>query len=200
MVVVDQVFGISTSLLTRPNFHFLPQRINPIHDFFISNSSVSSTRLKLAKNQTKAKQHPEAGLMLFEDYFFPSSVLSSKNNRKSCKKCAKNKCVCFSEIIWSIIKKRRLKMKNKSRIYSINRLRPRHGHKYTLYIMCFSMMMVICIELYVLVICMKKLSNIETEFKKRVACIKKRIIKINKCKYCKSLGNCSSLICQFSDE
>ena len=145
MVVVDQVFGISTSLLTRPNFHFLPQRIYPIHDFFISNSFVSNIRLKLAKNQTKAKQHPEAGFMLFEDYLLPSSVLSSKNNRKYCKKCAKNKCVCFNEIMWSIIKKWGLKMKNKSRRYSINRLRPRHGHKYTLY-MCFSMMMVICIE------------------------------------------------------
>ena len=31
-----------------------------IHAFFISNNFTSNTRLKLAKNQTKTKQHPEA--------------------------------------------------------------------------------------------------------------------------------------------
>ena len=40
--------------------------------FFISN-----TRLKLAKNQAKAKQHPEVGLLLFENSLF-SSILPSK--------------------------------------------------------------------------------------------------------------------------
>ena len=33
-----------------------------------------------AKNQVKAKQHPEAELLRFEDYSLFSSTLSSKNN------------------------------------------------------------------------------------------------------------------------
>ena len=34
--------------------------------------------------------------------------------------------------------KMRLKMKNRSHRYDINRPRPRYGHKYTKYKMCFS--------------------------------------------------------------
>ena len=59
--------------------------------FFISN-----TRLKLAKNQTKAKQHPEAELLLFENN--SSSTLSSKNKRAYSRKWGKTKCICFKEI------------------------------------------------------------------------------------------------------
>ena len=33
-----------------------------VHVFFISNTFVSNTRLKLAKNQANTKQHPEAEL------------------------------------------------------------------------------------------------------------------------------------------
>ena len=40
----------------------------------------------------------------------------------------------------------RMKMKNKSHRYDINRPRPKHGHKYTKYKMCFSVMMTICIK------------------------------------------------------
>ena len=36
-----------------------------IHAFFISNTFVSNNRLKLVKNQAKAKQQPEAELSLF---------------------------------------------------------------------------------------------------------------------------------------
>ena len=36
-----------------------------LHAFFISNTF---TRLKLAKNQEKANQHPEAKLFLLENY------------------------------------------------------------------------------------------------------------------------------------
>ena len=40
----------------------------------------------------------------------------------------------------------RLKMKNRSHRYDIKRPRPRHGHKYTKYKMCLSLMMVTCIK------------------------------------------------------
>ena len=60
---------------------------------------MSNSRLKLAKNQSKAKQHPEAELLLFENYSLSSSTLSPNNNREYSKKGAKNKCVCFNEIL-----------------------------------------------------------------------------------------------------
>ena len=40
----------------------------------------------------------------------------------------------------------RLKMKNRSHRYDINRPRPRYGHKYTKCKMCLIIMMVICIK------------------------------------------------------
>ena len=36
--------------------------------FFIRNTFVSNITLKLAKKQAKAKQHPEAELLLLENY------------------------------------------------------------------------------------------------------------------------------------
>ena len=51
--------------------------------FFISNTFISNDRLKLAKKQANAKQHPEAELLLFENYSHSSYTLLSKNNRTS---------------------------------------------------------------------------------------------------------------------
>ena len=49
--------------------------------FFIISTFISNARLKLAKYQAKAKQHPETELFLFENYSLSSSTtLSSKNN------------------------------------------------------------------------------------------------------------------------
>ena len=94
----------------------------------------------------KAKQHGEAKL-LFEILLLPSSTLLSENNSRCSKKYAKiKKYVCFNEIIWFNIMKVRQKMKNRSHRYEINRSRSRHGHKYTEYKMCLSMMMVIYIK------------------------------------------------------
>ena len=57
-----------------------------IHAFFISNIFLNNARLKLAKNEAKAKQHAEAELSLFENYSLSSSTLSSKNNTRYSKK------------------------------------------------------------------------------------------------------------------
>ena len=46
--------------------------------FFTSNTFISNARLKVAKNPTKAKQHLEAELLLFENYSHSSSKLPSK--------------------------------------------------------------------------------------------------------------------------
>ena len=102
--------------------------------------------MKIAKSQVKAKQHPEAELSLFENYLLFSSSLSPKNNTKYSKKCTKIKYVCLNEVIRLMAMKMRLKMKNRSHIYDINRTRLRHGHEYTKYKMCLSIIMVICIK------------------------------------------------------
>ena len=39
-----------------------------MHAFFISNTFISNVKLKLAKNQANFKQHPQAELLLFENY------------------------------------------------------------------------------------------------------------------------------------
>ena len=73
--------------------------------FFISKTFINNTRLKLAKNQAKAKQHPEAQLLLFEKY---SHSLSERTSKQ------KNKCAYINEIIRLIIMKMKMKMKNRS--------------------------------------------------------------------------------------
>ena len=60
--------------------------------FFISD------RVKVAKNQAKAKQRLEASLLLFESYSLSLSRLSYKNNRRYSKKCRVNRCVYFNEV------------------------------------------------------------------------------------------------------
>ena len=50
--------------------------------FDISSTFISNTRLKLVKNQTKAKQHSEVELLLLENYSLSSSTSSSKNINK----------------------------------------------------------------------------------------------------------------------
>ena len=50
--------------------------------FFVSNTFISNTSLKLAKNQEKAKQHPKAELLLSENHLLYLSTFSSKNNRR----------------------------------------------------------------------------------------------------------------------
>ena len=62
------------------------ETVFPIHAFFISDTFISKARLKLAINQANAKQHPEAELLLFENYSHPSSTLSSKSNGTYSKK------------------------------------------------------------------------------------------------------------------
>ena len=58
----------------------------------------------------------------------------------------KNKYVCIHEIIRLIIKKTKIKLKNGSYRYDINRPRSRHGRKYTKYKKCFTMTILICIK------------------------------------------------------
>ena len=45
--------------------------------------------MKFSKNQAKAKQHPEAELLLLRNYSLSSSTLSSKNNKRYSETCKK---------------------------------------------------------------------------------------------------------------
>ena len=78
----------------------------------------------MAKNQTKAKQHPETELLLFEHPKIIGDIL---------KNVPKNKYVSLNELALSVTMKMRLKMKNILHRCDINRHWQRHGHKYTEY-------------------------------------------------------------------
>ena len=54
---------------------------------------IINTRLKLAKNQAKAKQHPEAEFFLSENYSLSSFTLSSENKRRYSKNVQKQVCL-----------------------------------------------------------------------------------------------------------
>ena len=113
--------------INEPWFSVFSRFSNMLHTLFcLSSTFISNTKLKLAK------QHPEAELLLFENYLLSSSTLRSKNNRAYSKKCAK-KQVClfvyFNAIIWLIIMK--VKKKGRSHKHDINRLMSTHGLTYT---------------------------------------------------------------------
>ena len=114
--------------------------------FFISNSFIRNARLKLIKNQANVKQHPEAELLVFENYSHLHPRYHPKMIGHFLKNKQKNKWVCIHETVRLIIKKMKMKMKNRSHRYDINRLRSRHGHKYSKYKKSLCMMMLLCIK------------------------------------------------------
>ena len=92
------------------------------HAFFISNA-----RLNLAKNQANAKQQQ---LRLNFCYLKIIHILHPRYHPKIMghilKKKEKSMFVCIHEIIWLIIVKMKIKMKNRSHRYHINSPRSRH--------------------------------------------------------------------------
>ena len=99
--------------------------------FYISNTFISNARLKLPKNQANAKQHPEAEFLLFEKFSHSSSTLSPKTIGYILKNKQKKECAYVHKIIRLITMKMKMKIKNRSHRYGINRPRSRHGHKYS---------------------------------------------------------------------
>ena len=57
--------------------------------FFYKRHFYKQRQPEIDKNQEKAKQHPEAELLLFENFLLSSSTSSSKNYRRYSKKCTK---------------------------------------------------------------------------------------------------------------
>ena len=67
-----------------------------------------------------------------------------------------------------IIMKMKVKIKNRSHRYDINRPRSRHGHKFSIYNKCLTMIMLTCIKQLQATFeaqFMKKLSKTEAELK-----------------------------------
>ena len=132
LLIILSHFGLITPTLFR-DVYYMNTR------FFMSNTFTSNARLKLTKNQATANQHPEP--LQFQNY---SSTLKSKNNWCYFKKSAKHKCVCFNKMNWLVLTKIKLKMKNRSYTYDINKSRFKHGKKYGKYKMYLSMTMIVC--------------------------------------------------------
>ena len=76
-----------------------PKKVCPIHfpwvnyvetkwstHVFDKQHSYGQRQVELVKNQANAKQHPEAELLLYENYSHSSSTISSKINRGYSKK------------------------------------------------------------------------------------------------------------------
>ena len=122
--------------------------LTKIHALFISSVFVSKYQAEIGKKIEQKLNNTVRllELLLLENYAVSSSTLSSKDNRRYSKKCAKNKYVYLNENIRLMAKKMRLKMKNRSSRYDINRTRRRHGHKFTKYKICLHTMMVMSIR------------------------------------------------------
>ena len=81
----------------------------------------------------------------------------------------KNKCE-IHEIIWLIIMKMKMNMKDGSHRYDINKCRTRHGYKYSKNKKCFIMIMLICIKQHLRNI----LSSIHEKFKQHWEWVEKK--------------------------
>ena len=106
--------------------------------FFISNTFISNVRLKLAKNQAKLGSNLRLnfGYLKIIDILHP--CCHPKIIEHTLKNKQKNSCVCIHEIIPLIITKMKMRKKNGSHTYNINRPRSRPGHKYSKHKTCLS--------------------------------------------------------------
>ena len=66
--------------------HFLCSVWTVQYASFYYKQLISNVKMRMAKNQENTNHHPEAELLLFENYSHSSSTLSSKNNGTYSKK------------------------------------------------------------------------------------------------------------------
>ena len=112
-----------------------------LHTFFISNTFISNALLKLDKNQANTRRlkfcYLKIILILLSRYYLKITGHILKNKQKK-------KCVCIHEIIRLIIMKVKVKVKNRSHIYSINGPRCRQTPSKCMKFL--NMLMLICIK------------------------------------------------------
>ena len=110
-----------------------------IHAFFISSNFISNwilQKIKQMLNNTLRLNFCYLKIIhIFHPRYHPKIIEHILKNKQ------KNMYVCIHEIIRLIIMKMKMKMKNRSHRYNINRLKSRHGHKYSKYKMCLSVVM-----------------------------------------------------------
>ena len=74
--------------------------------FFVTNTFISNARLNLVKIKQKLSN------TLRLNFHYLKTLPSKNKKRYSKKKLKKNKCVCFNDVIWLIVMKMRLEIKN----------------------------------------------------------------------------------------
>ena len=79
-------------------------------------------------------------ILIFHPCYHPKIIGHILKNKP------KNKCVCIHEMMRLIVTKMKMKMKNRSHRYDINKPSSRHGYRYSKYKKFLSIMMVICIK------------------------------------------------------
>ena len=131
-----------------------------LHVFFISNTFIRNSRLKLVKNQAKLNNTLTLNFCYskISCLFYPRShpkIIGDilKNIQKTSTHVSLNKVTYLTPM------KMKVKIKNRSHRYDINWRRPRHGPQYTKYKMYLNIIMVICIK--------QHLSNIWSSIKKK---------------------------------
>ena len=96
-------------------------------------------------NWQKIKQKLSNTLRLNFDYLKIIHILHPRYRPKiivhTLKNKQKNKCFYIHEIIRLIVRKMKMKKKTRSHRYDIDRPRSRHGHKYSTYKTCLSLIM-----------------------------------------------------------
>ena len=112
-----------------------------MHAFFVRNVFISNARLKLAKYQANAKQHTEMNFFYLKIIHILHQRYDPKVTEHILKNKQKSKCVCIHEIIQLTIMKMKMRMKNRSNRYDINRPKPR----YSKYKKCLIMILLKCI-------------------------------------------------------
>ena len=113
---------------------------------------MSNARLKLTKIKKMLSNTLRPNFWLFKIIRILHPLCQSRIIGNIPKNKEKNKRISMHEIIRLIIMEMKMKIEKWSHRYDINRPRSRHGHKYSKYKKCLSIMMLICIK--------KQLSNI----------------------------------------
>ena len=121
---------MSTNLIIRQTCQ-VSRFCREAHSFNSNLTVLSNSRLELAKTQAKTKQQLEAELLLSENHSLCSFTLSSKNNRRYSKKCAKTSVSILIGLYMINYDENetenKMKMKNRSHRYDMNRPRPTLG-------------------------------------------------------------------------
>ena len=119
-----------------------------LHAFLYKQQLYKQRQAEIGKKSRKCQATPWGWTFTIWNYSHSSWTLLSKNNMAYSKNNQKNKGVSFHNIMWLIIMRMKMKKKNWSHRYGMDKPSSRQGHKYCKYKKCLNMMKVIRIEYY----------------------------------------------------